>query len=142
MDAFITRKRPRIAERSQSTGDTRDASISPPPKRKTQKGQVPDGPVIIDLTGDDDEQDLKILADTHKNDPIIESKASCSRESVCNSIPSPIQLNHVDGLPASSNIDTVKLSDILGGPMIKECWLFNYLFDIDFVMCVCLRVTH
>ncbi|KAL8726205.1 MAG: hypothetical protein Q9181_006144 [Wetmoreana brouardii] len=50
------------------------------------------------------------------------------------SMASPIQLSTVNGLPASSNIDTVSLSDILGDPLIKECWLFNYCFDIDFVM--------
>lgn len=49
-------------------------------------------------------------------------------------IPSPIQLSTVDLLPASHNVDTVTLRDILGDPLIKECWLFNYLFDVDFVM--------
>ncbi|KAI4179283.1 MAG: hypothetical protein LQ348_005437 [Seirophora lacunosa] len=47
---------------------------------------------------------------------------------------SPIQLSTVSGLPASSNIDTLSLGDILGDPLIKECWLFNYLFDVDFIM--------
>lgn len=50
-------------------------------------------------------------------------------------IPSPVQLNFVEELPASSNVDCISLGSILGDPMIKECWLFNYLFDIDFVMC-------
>lgn len=51
-------------------------------------------------------------------------------------IPSPIQLTHIRDLPANSdsNIDTVKLRDILGDPMIRECWQFNYMFDVDFLM--------
>lgn len=49
-------------------------------------------------------------------------------------IPSPIQLNRISDLPASSNVDTVSLRDILGDPLISECWVFNYLFDVDFVM--------
>ncbi|CAO1603606.1 hypothetical protein XANCAGTX0491_007188 [Xanthoria calcicola] len=49
-------------------------------------------------------------------------------------IPSPIQLSTVNGLADSTNIDTISLRDILGDPLIKECWLFNYLFDVDFVM--------
>lgn len=49
-------------------------------------------------------------------------------------ISSPIQLSTVNGLAASSNVDTVSLGDILGNPLVKECWLFNYLFDIDFIM--------
>ena len=54
--------------------------------------------------------------------------------SVIKTIPSPVQLSTVSELPVSSNIDTVSLKDILGDPLIKECWLFNYLYDVDFVM--------
>ncbi len=32
------------------------------------------------------------------------------------------------------NRDTVTLNDILGDPLIAECWEFNYLHDIDFLM--------
>ncbi|KAL5336234.1 tyrosyl-DNA phosphodiesterase I [Aspergillus crustosus] len=51
-------------------------------------------------------------------------------------IPSPIQLTHIRDFSASSvnNVDTVRLRDILGDPMIRECWQFNYLFDVDFLM--------
>lgn len=31
-------------------------------------------------------------------------------------------------------MDTVRLRDILGDPMIRECWQFNYLHDVDFLM--------
>ncbi len=49
-------------------------------------------------------------------------------------IPSPIHLSTVNGLADSTNVDTVSLRDILGDPLIKECWLFNYLIDVHFVM--------
>lgn len=51
-------------------------------------------------------------------------------------IPSPIQLTHIRDLSAASgnNVDTVRLKDILGDPMIRECWQFNFLFDVDFLM--------
>ncbi|KAF9893845.1 hypothetical protein FE257_010015 [Aspergillus nanangensis] len=51
-------------------------------------------------------------------------------------ITSPFQLTHVRDLAESSgnNVDTVRLRDILGDPMIRECWQFNYLFDVDFLM--------
>lgn len=48
-------------------------------------------------------------------------------------VPSPVQLSAIKDLHADLNIDTVSLKDILGDPLIKECWLFNYLFDVDFV---------
>lgn len=48
--------------------------------------------------------------------------------------PSPVQLISIKDLPSSYNIDTISLKDILGEPLIQECWIFNYLFDVDFVM--------
>lgn len=47
---------------------------------------------------------------------------------------SPIQLTRIRDLDASKNIDTIGLSEILGDPLIRECWQFNYLFDVDFLM--------
>ncbi|RAL16448.1 tyrosyl-DNA phosphodiesterase 1 [Aspergillus homomorphus CBS 101889] len=49
---------------------------------------------------------------------------------------SPIQLTHIRDFSPSSgnNVDAVRLRDILGDPMIRECWQFNYLHDVDFVM--------
>ncbi|KAH7313109.1 tyrosyl-DNA phosphodiesterase I [Rhexocercosporidium sp. MPI-PUGE-AT-0058] len=47
---------------------------------------------------------------------------------------SPFQLTWVRDLPESSNQDAVSLKDILGDPMISECWEFNYLHNLDFLM--------
>ncbi|KAF2002350.1 phospholipase D/nuclease [Amniculicola lignicola CBS 123094] len=47
---------------------------------------------------------------------------------------SPVQLTRIRDLPESDNVDTVGLEDILGDPMIKECWNFNFLFDVEFLM--------
>lgn len=49
-------------------------------------------------------------------------------------IRSPFRLTHIRDLNGESNTDTVTLNDFLRDPMIKECWQFNFLFDIDFVM--------
>lgn len=49
-------------------------------------------------------------------------------------IPSPVQLTRIRDLDVSKNVDTIGLHDILGDPLIKECWQFNYLFDVDFLM--------
>ena len=49
-------------------------------------------------------------------------------------IRSPVQLTRIQDLAPWQNIDTVGLGDLLGDPMIRECWCFNYLFDLDFVM--------
>ncbi|KAM0251136.1 hypothetical protein ACHAQJ_008306 [Trichoderma viride] len=47
---------------------------------------------------------------------------------------SPWQLTRIRDLPEEVNKDTVTLEDILGDPLIRECWQFNFLHDIPFVM--------
>ncbi|GME65973.1 putative tyrosyl-DNA phosphodiesterase [Neofusicoccum parvum] len=49
-------------------------------------------------------------------------------------VPSPIQLTRIRDLPGTANVDAVSLRDILCDPLIVECWQFNYLFDVDFLM--------
>lgn len=49
-------------------------------------------------------------------------------------IPSPIRLTTIQDLPDESNVGAVSLRDLLGDPLIAECWDFNYLHDVDFLM--------
>ena len=49
-------------------------------------------------------------------------------------IESPFRLTKIRDLPDEDNVDTITVYDILKDPMIKECWQFNYLFDIHFIM--------
>jgi len=67
-------------------------------------------------------------------DNAIKSLENDEREGTEKFIPSPIQLTRIRDLPNEQNVDTVALEDILGDVMIKECWNFNFLFDIDWVM--------
>ncbi|KAH6612139.1 tyrosyl-DNA phosphodiesterase-domain-containing protein [Boeremia exigua] len=63
-----------------------------------------------------------------------EQESDKSVENVAGVIASPFQLTRIRDLAPHQNVDTVGLEDILGDPMIRECWNFNFLFDIDFVM--------
>ncbi len=47
---------------------------------------------------------------------------------------SPFQLTRIQDLPEASNKDALSLKDILGDPLIAECWEFNYLHDLGFLM--------
>ncbi|KAL2143997.1 hypothetical protein VTI28DRAFT_9749 [Corynascus sepedonium] len=47
---------------------------------------------------------------------------------------SPFRLTRIQDLPNEFNKGTVTLKGILGDPLIAECWEFNYLHDIDFLM--------
>lgn len=49
-------------------------------------------------------------------------------------VASPFQLTRIEDLGTHQNVDTIGLKDILGDPLIRECWNFNFLFDLDFVM--------
>lgn len=49
-------------------------------------------------------------------------------------VSSPFLLTKIRDVALDHNVDTVELKDLLGSPMIKECWNFNFLFDLDFVM--------
>lgn len=49
-------------------------------------------------------------------------------------VASPFHLTTIRSLGQNSNKGTVSLKGLLGDPLIKECWEFNYLHDIDFLM--------
>jgi hypothetical protein len=49
-------------------------------------------------------------------------------------IKSPWQLTWIRDLPESDNKDAVSLRDLLSDPLISECWEFNFLHDIPFLM--------
>ncbi|KAI1854145.1 hypothetical protein JX266_001286 [Neoarthrinium moseri] len=49
-------------------------------------------------------------------------------------IPSPFRLTTIRDLPDAANADAVSLHDLLGDPLISECWEFNYLHDVGFLM--------
>lgn len=120
MDSARESRKRRIHEASEVL---RDASISPPPKRKAA---ARNSPVQTHIHTDTNAVKGKVPLGSGKD------KVERLQPKV---VPSPVQLNFIEELPAISNVDTISLGSILGDPMIKECWLFNYLFDMDFVMC-------
>jgi tyrosyl-DNA phosphodiesterase-1 len=91
-----------------------ERSISPPLGRRNSKAPMHTYPQMIGSIRP--EAPLKVQNDNAKF------------------IPSPFHLTRIRDLPDSSNVDTIRLTDILGDPMIRECWQFNYMFDIDFLM--------
>jgi tyrosyl-DNA phosphodiesterase-1 len=60
-----------------------------------------------------------------------ETKPSSSTPSC---FPSPFKLTKIRDLPPELNKDCISLKDILGDPIISECWQFNYMHDIDFIL--------
>ncbi|KAK2746653.1 hypothetical protein FQN57_002997 [Myotisia sp. PD_48] len=89
-------------------------SITPPPSRQLAQSQV-----------------LKNIS-TPTPTPATKRRHS-PRQKI---VPSPVHLTHIRDIPGSTgyNKDAVKLQDLIGDPMIKECWQFNYLHDVDFIL--------
>lgn len=108
----------------ESAGGTSRSSISPPPVRRvTTASRIESKDVSIqEVLGSE-----SLTYCTLPNSTIPQSVPT-------GTVPSPIHLSNVNGLPAASNVDTISLKDILGDPLIKECWFFNYLYDVDFML--------
>lgn len=113
---------------------SRDRSISPPPKRHASTANHT--PEVVAKGRDSTE--VNAATSTPLSPANGDSSFKSIKESLNSTsrsvVQSPVQLNFVEELPASGNVDCISLGSILGDPMIKECWLFNYLFDMDFVM--------
>lgn len=78
--------------------------------------------------------DLKPSTTSTVSPPPLSRKAGKDKQQQTIMETSPFQLTKIRDLPAASNVDTITLSDILGDPLIKENWQFNFLLDIDFIM--------
>ena len=110
----------------------RDRSISPPPKRHASAASARDSGKVA--TGSNTVNHSVSTPTYNESYQLPGSTNTPTMSQSTTLFPSPVQLNFIEELPASSNVDCVSLGSILGDPMIKECWLFNYLFDMDFVM--------
>jgi len=47
---------------------------------------------------------------------------------------SPFQLLRARSLPSQNNADTISLHEIFGDPLIREAWIFNFCFNVDWTM--------
>lgn len=74
-------------------------------------------------------------ASSEASQPIVASVSSePEKKTSARVIKSPFELTWIRDLPEAANTDAVTLKDILGDPLIAECWNFNYLHDINFLL--------
>ena len=104
----------------QSTPRSLRHPISPPRKRRSRQPAA---------QSEGDEEHAQITsagsAHTHVLTPTHE---------INQTFKSPFQLTWIQDLPEAANTDAVTLRDILGDTLIAECWEFNYLHDVDFLI--------
>ena len=81
-------------------------------------------------TRDEDQDETGIASLSRPISPPLKKQRQTTRRTVR----SPWQLTWIRDLPESLNRDAVTLEDLLGDPLIYECWEFNYLHDVDFLM--------
>lgn len=118
-------KRPRLSSSATSSTESQSPSPPQPPRERVALASL--------------HRSITPPRSSHNNTPRKSrstSKSTSQNNSKPQVIPSPFQLTQIRDLPRSSNnnVDTIGLRDILGDPMIRECWQFNYLFDVDFLM--------
>lgn len=139
------RRRIDITDEDLSQGPSRQAqvssarrSISPPNHKRNRLPQAIANTTKCNLLPISDSSPTSHHGGTSKQKSQISALSpSIIHETYSGSIatsPSPVQLISVEDLPSSCNVDSISLKDILGDPLIEECWIFNYLFDVDFVM--------
>lgn len=110
-------------------------SISPPPLRRRRMGSPK--PVMLEVEEETPNQNQREVNQTPVECPeqnSMDGKYPVLEHTKQRVVKSPFQLTTIRDLPDSSNVDTVSLKDILGDPLISECWEFNYLHDLDFLM--------
>jgi hypothetical protein len=111
-----------------------DRSISPPLSRR--RSPVAPSQALEPTWGFDDvpKEILTPTAVDPDAHPDETSESDGIKKRSADYVSSPLQLTHIQDLAPHQNVDAVRLKNILDDPMIKECWNFNFLFDIDFVM--------
>lgn len=109
-------------------------SISPPVRRKAKWPELIEGRSVLIRESSNLVKEMSSVESTKVNSAPSSFQNDETSAYPMDLVPSPVQLTAVKDLHPSLNIDTISLKDILGDPLIKECWLFNYLFDVDFVM--------
>lgn len=92
--------------------------VSPPRKKRRGQGEMTGVPGPVGVATDATAKDQK-RPDAIPSRPTLKS---------------PFHLTAIHDLPASANIDTVTVRDVFGDPRVIECWEFNYLHDLDFLM--------
>ena len=110
-------------------------SISPPPLRRRRMGSPK--PVMLEVEEETPNQNQREVNQTPVECPeqnSMDGKYPVLEHTKQRVVKPPFQLTTIRDLPDSSNVDTVSLKDILGDPLISECWEFNYLHDLDFLM--------
>ncbi|KAI1615014.1 putative tyrosyl-DNA phosphodiesterase [Exophiala viscosa] len=107
-------------------------SVSPP--GISRSGTNTPTPKIDALPSRQDEAITRVSPAQNDQSESSHDSTSSKPASRVKCIPSPFKLTSIRDLPSSQNNDTVSLHDILGNPLIKEAWIFNFCFDVDWLM--------
>jgi tyrosyl-DNA phosphodiesterase 1 len=101
--------------------------ISPPVSRELSSPKTTGPEAALQLQSETDKSDLPSMSpqELRKKTPDFPKH---------HVVQSPFKLTRIRALPASANIDTIGIRDILGDVMLKEVWLFDFLYDVDWVM--------
>jgi tyrosyl-DNA phosphodiesterase-1 len=128
---------------SQNVAKAIERPISPPLSRTRRRRSGTPPPSIARIEANNAGRyvvDQTTAHEAHGVPPVAEGPMSISKRHQDESrdearfLPSPIQLTRIKDLGVEKNVDALGLEEILGDPLIRECWCFNFLFDVEFIM--------
>ncbi|KAK0645653.1 tyrosyl-DNA phosphodiesterase-domain-containing protein [Cercophora newfieldiana] len=151
MDSPTQKPKRSLAQEGASSGDSPGGAtplslshpISPPLKKRRISKQPPAAAVAAAEEDEDIPETNLNLAQTNTQETEAKTqqnhKPNLPKQKPTNPsqhqiLPSPFHLTTIQDLPPNLNTDTLTLRDLLGDPLISECWEFNYLHDIDFLL--------
>lgn len=128
-------KRPKVqAKKFSNDSETESDSDTVQVKKFSNDSKTESDPGPIEETKDSRKRHNEVAAAVRREDQIAGIQLDSSDDSHLKLFNSPFQLTRIRDLSEEDNVDTITLHDILRDPMIKECWQFNFLFDIHFIM--------
>ena len=106
---------------------TLERDVSPPASR--------DSPSLLEKSGLETVLPERPMEELPKHLPFTERpRRKINKSSDYRVVSSPFKLTRIRDLPGTANIDTIGIKDILGDVMLKDVWLFDFLYDVDWVM--------
>jgi tyrosyl-DNA phosphodiesterase 1 len=103
--------------------------ISPPAAREPSSARTTEPEAALQLGSETDKSNLPSMSPLRQE--LRRKTPNFPKHHV---VQSPFKLTRIRALPPSANVDTIGIRDILGDVMLKEVWLFDFLYDVDWVM--------
>jgi tyrosyl-DNA phosphodiesterase 1 len=106
-----------------------DRAVSPPGGRQSSPPETAELQTASDAKSRKDTSNIPSMSSMAN-----QTQSKTPKTSRRHVIQSPFKLTRIRDMAVNANVDTISIGDILGDVMLKEVWLFDFLYDVDWVM--------